>query len=151
MSDKKITKEKLISHPMEDVLGIEPGSTLIEYEETPPTELVKIREYDAKDNEIEDQLQNVYDRAMDAFDEQSGEAELVDGKFKARNAEVAAQFLNTALAAVNAKSGMKKHKDKLEVAKTNAAKPGTVNNNLIVDRNDILRALQGIKEDDETK
>ena len=68
---------------------------------------------------------------------------MVEGKYAARNAEVAAVYLNTALNAAKEKSGQKEHKDKLSVAKQNAGKPGTVNNNLIMDRNDLIKMLEG--------
>ena len=153
MSDEreKETKTKEIIHPMEDVFDIEPGTTLVEYEESLPTVLVVHEEYDNKDVEIEDQFQEVYQKAMDAFEEQSTEAELVDGKYKARNAEVAAQYLNTALHAVKEKSNVKQHKDKQVVAKEKAKTPGTVNQNLFVDRNDLLKALQAKDDKDETE
>ena len=145
----KITKTKTVEHPLEGFLDIEPGTTVVEYQESAPTELVLHTEYDDKDNEIEDQFQEVYDKAMDAFDAQSDITDQVEGKYAARNAEVAAQFLNTALNAAKEKSSMKAHKDKLDVAKVRAGAPGTVNQNLIMDRNDVLRALLGNNKDDE--
>lgn len=150
MSDEKETLTKEVEHPLEDFLDIEPGTTVVEYKETVPAELVVHSDYDPKDVEIEDQFQEVYEKAMDAFDDQSDITDQVEGKFAARNAEVAAQFLNTALNAAKEKSGMKSHKDKLDVSKIRAGAPGTVNQSLIVaDRNDILKALMGETEEDE--
>lgn len=139
MSESKEV-EVLRSHPMEEVLDIEPETTLatkIERE----TDLVPAVEFDEKDSEIEEQMQEVYDSAMGAFEQQMEEAELVEGKYKARNGEVAVQFLNAALNAVKEKSGLKQHKDKLAVAKGKLG-PNKVENNIIVaDRNDILRNI----------
>lgn len=152
MSDtprEKETKTKLIEHPLEAELGIESGTTLVEYSESVPATLVADEKYDNKDNEIEEQFQEVYEKAMDAFDEQFEEAQRVEGKYKARGAEVASQFLNTALSAAREKKELKQHKDKLEVAQQRAGTPNTVNQNLIVDRNDILRAIQGRNEEDD--
>ena len=147
MSEEKEIKTKTVEHPLEEVMGIERGTTLVEYEETLPTELVEHQEYDDKDAEIEEQFQEVYDKAMDAFDAQSDITDQVEGKYAARNAEVAAQFLNTALNAAKEKSGQKQHKDKLEVSKQNAGKPGTVQNNLIMDHNEMMRLLNGEAKD----
>ncbi len=47
-------------------------------------------------------------------------------------------YLKTALEAVREKSLLKQHKDKLTTAEKSG---GTTNNNLIVDRNEILRML----------
>lgn len=146
MSDEIEIKEKTIEHPMEDVLDIESGSTIVEYKER-NTELVEIADYDEKDNEIENQFQEVYDVAMDAFDAQSEAAEVVDPKYSARNAEVAAQYLNAALNAVKEKSSMKQHKDKIKKAEAGATgangNGSTINtqNNIIVDRNDLLKQI----------
>lgn len=125
---------------MESVFDIEENSTPVEYRER-TTELVEANEYDTKDNEIEEQIQEVYDSAMSAFETQMDEAELVEGKYKARNGEVAVQFLNAALTAIKEKSGLKQHKDKVAVTKGKLG-PAKVENNIIVaDRNDILRNI----------
>lgn len=135
-----IKKQKVVAHPMEKVLDIEEDTTVLESQEVIHTETVQAIQYDDKDMEIEKQLQEVYDTAMTQFEIQSGITELVEGKYAARNAEVAAQFLNTALNAVNTKATVKAGKDKL---KTFASKDGTVtNNNLVVtDRNELLKIL----------
>lgn len=149
----KITKEKNIEHPMEQIFDIEDGTTMIEYQERVPTKLVDHADYDEKDSEIEDQFQEVYDKAMDAFDIQSEVAETVEGKYSARNAEVAAAYLNAALSAVREKSTLKQAKDKLKVAQQRAenGSGGTTNNNVIVaDRNDIIKMLRGEEEKDVT-
>ena len=134
---------KEVTHPLEAAFNIEEGTTIIEYDEGTKTELVEHKEYDTKDVEIEEQFQEVYDKAMDAFEAQSDITEQVEGKYAARNAEVAAVYLNTALNAAKEKGGMKTHKDKLAVATRNVGKPETVNNNLIMDRNDLLKMLNG--------
>jgi hypothetical protein len=145
---KKVITETIIEHPMENVLDIPPGTTVVTKHELVPTELVIHEQYDHKDNEIETQLENIYTAAMTEFEAQAGNAELAEGKYKARNAEVAVQYLNAALSAVREKSVLKQHKDKLTVVRA-AGAARTVNNNLVVaSHNDILRMLQK-KEDDE--
>jgi len=128
-----------IEHPLEQVFDIEEGSTLVPTT-VRSTEMVSIQQYDQKDNEIEGQFQEIYDASMGAFESMFQEAEVIEGKYKARSGEVAVQFLNAALAAAQSKSQLKQHKDKLV---NNVRGPSTVNNNLIVgDRNDILRKLR---------
>lgn len=135
-----IKKQKVVAHPMEKVFDIDEETTIVEHQEVVPTEVVHAAQYDEKDMEIEKQLQEVYDTAMVQFQIQSGITELVEGKYAARNAEVAAQFLNTALNAVNTRATVKSNKDKL---KSVAPKNGAVtNNNLVVtDRNELLKIL----------
>jgi hypothetical protein len=141
-------REKLIEHPMEDILDIEPGTTVVEYTER-TTELVTTETFDEKDQEIEGQFQEVYNAAMQAFDSQVDNAELVDPKYKALAQEVAVQFLTTALAAAKEKSSLKQHKDKINIAKIKNVGPRTLNQNVIVaDRNDILKKILGQQPDE---
>lgn len=131
---------------MEEILDIEPGTTIMERVETLPSEIVAAEEYDNKDNEIEKQFQEVYDSAMTAFEYASETTQVIEPKYRARNEEIAVQYLNTALAAAREKAMLKQHKDKVSVAKGKAMAPKTVNNNLIVaDRNEILKSLRGDK------
>jgi hypothetical protein len=142
MNTKIEEVETIISHPMEAILDIEAGTTLLPHTQR-TTELIEIEEYDKKDVEIENQFQEVYDAAMGAFDDQMEEVELVEGKYKARNGEIAVQFLNAALAAVKEKSTLKMGKDKLEVSRGKMG-PKTLNQNVIVaDRNDLLKEIFG--------
>ena len=136
-----ITKEKTIQHPLEDVFDIDPGTTLTEYTEGLPSPVVEDVKYDAKDNEIETKLEEIYTVAMGQVSVIGDEIERVEGKFKARMGEVTATMLSVALGAVREKSVLKMHKDKLAPPPAGTG-THTVNNNLIVaDRNEILRAL----------
>jgi hypothetical protein len=92
---------------------------------------------------IDAQLQEVHEAAMAAFYAQHAASQGVDPKFSARNAEVAAQFLNTALATVNSRveAKFKRQKVRLDKAKLGEAK-GSINNNIIfADRNTLLKQL----------
>lgn len=140
---------------MEEVLDIEPGTTIVPTTEMVPTERTPCEEYDPKDDEIEEQFQEVYDVAMTAFETTSETVSSIEPKYRARNEEVAIQYLNTALAAARDKAALKQHKDKISITKFKAAGPKTVNNNLIVaDRNDMLKNLLKEKyqqEEDDTE
>lgn len=132
-----------IEHPLEKVFGIEPGTTMLPTVQR-TSDVAVVHTYDVKDKEVEGQFQEVYEAAMGAFETQSQETELVEGKYKARSGEVAVQFLQTALEAARSKSTLKQHKDKL-TANAVGAGPKTVHNNLIVtDRNELLKNLKNI-------
>ncbi len=140
MSTKIIETEKVISHPMEEIFEIEEHSTIVPYREV-KTELVPYEPFDEKDKELEEQLQDLYDIALEAFEEQQSDSDTIEPKFRARNAEVAVQYLKTALEAVQTKTNLKQHKDKITIKRETG---GTVNNNVILtDRNAIIRALRG--------
>lgn len=145
MGTLKKVEEITVNHPLEAVFDIEPNTTVITKEHR-ETELVVSAEYDAKDTEIEDTFQEVYDKAMDGFEILQDEMDKGDARFKARLGEVSVQHLNVALNAAKEKAGLKMHKDKLQV-KTRAAGPKTVNNTLIVDRNELLRTINSTKDE----
>src|SRR4051812_42898993 len=116
-------------HPLEDIFDIEAGSTdygqVIQQSGPPilhknatvevvdqatgeviekkvdivPADVEKEERVD--DLHIDAQLETIHNSALVAFEKQSRMAEESDPRFSARNAEVAAQYLNIALNAVN--------------------------------------------------
>ena len=138
-----------VPHQLEEVFDIEPGTTLVETQKS-STELVPVEEYDDKDSEIEGQFQEVYDAAMDAYEGATGsDMQDIEPKYRARNMEVSVQYLNTALNAAKMKADLKTHKDKLGLASKKAsAGSKVVNNNLVVDRNELLKSIIGRGDDD---
>lgn len=142
---KKIVA-KLTEHPLEDVLNITPGSTLIQYEEPlPAVPPVDHLTYDEKDKEVEQRFEEIYNTAMDQADELMGEMKQVEGKYKARVGEVARRMLNVALGAAKEKSAQKMHKDKM--GQQRQPTPSTVNNTAVfVDRNEFLRLAREAKK-----
>ena len=143
MSTKITDKEKEISHPLEEVFDLEEKTTVVPYREV-TTDLVKHEPFDPKDKELEEQLQVLYDIALEAFEDQQADADTIEPKFKARNAEVAVQYLKTALEAVREKRVLKEHKDKVVIR---GQAGGTVNNNVVLtDRNELLKLLRGKEE-----
>ena len=147
MSDIKTEVTQVaIEHPMENIFDLERGSTLVErVVMAEPDEVIEptIGVYDEKDQEIDNQFQQVFNAAYMTFEAQRMSTEGMNPQFQARALEVAQQFLNTALAAASEKAKLKQAKDKI-------VKPtGTVNNttnNLIMDRDDMLKMLLAQKE-----
>lgn len=145
---KVVKKEKLVEHPLETEFDLEKGTTLVDYAEVVPSEVLPMADYDGKDNEIEQKLEDIYSVAMGQVEIIGDEIERVEGKYKARVGEVTATMLNVALGAVREKRMMKEHKDKIAVKVKEAGTPQTLNQNLIIaDRNEILRTLMGNKTD----
>jgi hypothetical protein len=139
-----VTKEKIIDHPLTDLFGITPNSTVVEYQEFVPDPVIETSNFDTRDDDIDIKLETIYATAMGQAVVLSDEVELVEGKYKARMGEVASTMLSVALGAVREKRIMKEHKDKLMPNRN----IGTVNNNTLVvndnvlaDRNEILRAF----------
>jgi len=138
---------KVINHPLEEVLDIESGSTYYPAVPERDTKAVIPDGYDNADEEIVEQFQEVYNTAMDAYEAQASDIEAVPTQFRARNQEVAVQYLNTALAAAKEKAVIKMSKDKNIVKKE--AGPSTVNQSVVIaDRNQVLKhVLKGLQEE----
>lgn len=139
MSKEIVIVQKNIEHPLEDVFDIEPGTTLVTRAEQ-HTDLVVPVDYDEKDTEIEESIQEVYDKAMSGYERIQDECEDIEGRYLPRMMEVGVQHLKMALDAAEAKQRMKELKDKLS-AKTKNVGPKTVNNNLVISREELLRNL----------
>lgn len=147
-------KTKTFEHPLEVVFDIEPNTTAISRQLPTVVEhkdLVIPEEYDNKDQEVEKLFDDVYEKAMKAFEDQQAMLDIIPLTAAARNGEVSVQFLNSALAAAKEKANLKQHKDKIVLKqKENAGGKGpkTVNNNIVIDTNELLRlALQGASKD----
>lgn len=122
MTSTKVVKQT--GHPLEDIFGLPSGTTEVSVIQR-NTQMVEHVDFDDKDTEIEEQFQEVYDVAMSTFENQVEMLERAetDPKYVARQMEVAAQFLNTALAAAKEKANLKTTKDKLLAAQRTA--PGS--------------------------
>ena len=145
IKDSEEQYTKLVTHPCEEVFDIEPGTTELIAEPPRQTELVQGFAYDEKDKEIEENYQEIFDRAMDTFDDIQRDVEGLEGKYKARNHEVGAQFLNAALNAAKEKQRIKEHKDKLTSGSGGAAAAGATNNtqiNVATSTADLVKMLQ---------
>lgn len=134
-------KTEIIEHPLEKVFDLPECTTIVSTEYISKEEVVSTDEYDDKDIEIESQIQDVYELAIEAYHNQVGIINNIEPQFSSRNAEVANQFLGTALDAIREKRQIKQHKDKIKQQKT--ISNNTVNNNLIIDRNEMLRLMLG--------
>lgn len=146
MKKEIITIEKNIEHPLEEFFDIEPGTTLITRTEQKSEMIISV-DYDDKDVEIEKSMQEIYDKAMSGYETIQDECEDIEGKYKARMMEVGVQHLRMALDAVQSKAKMKELKDKMR-GKSNSG-PKTVNNNLIVSREELLKTLMDSKKTQE--
>lgn len=137
------------NHPLEDVFNMEEGSTFdIEKEygiaERPenavvPTEApVDLKDED--DIETEKKIDAVYDAAMETFQNQTAYTEMIEPRYAARNAEVAANYLSIALQAASTKAKVKSDRKKANSAFVPYGNK-TTNNLVVADRNTILQML----------
>lgn len=101
-------------------------------EEAPP-------EKDEEDIEIDTKIDTVYTAAIDAFNNQTAYMEVIEPRYAARNAEVAANYLNIALNAASVRAKVKgdRRKNAQFVPFTNNKSNGAV----VASREDIMKML----------
>ena len=148
-----------MKHPLEDVFGMDEGTTMnieqsyamtdtVQPSSVQPTE-APVDLKDADDIETEKKIDEVYNSAMSTFQNQIAYTEIIEPRYAARNAEVAANFLTIALSAATAKAKAKVDRKRANAPFIPYSNGGKTTNNIIVaDRNEILKM---ITIDSETK
>lgn len=140
-----------MQHPLESVFGMEEGTIGSDIENdyavaeqgpaTPLTE-APLDVKDEDDKLIEKRLDDVYEVALQTFQQQTAYTEIIEPRYAARNAEVAANYLNIALAAANSRAKVKSDRKRANQAFVPYANGGKTTNNLVIaDRNDILKMI----------
>jgi hypothetical protein len=107
--------ENPLENPLDKLFNTEPTppSQVVEYQEITEGELAELQppegapEKDAEDTEIDGKIDTVYNAAIDAFNNQTAYTEIIEPRYAARNAEVAAQYLNIALNAAATRARVK--------------------------------------------
>lgn len=98
---------------------------------------------DDDDKLIEGRIDAVYDAAMLAYESQQGMVEIIEPRYAARTAEVAANYLNIALQAANSRAKVKNDRKRANGSFVPYANGGgrTTNNILVADRSEIMRMI----------
>ena len=139
------------THPLEEAFGLETtynsdsleGTDLTAIEDDQyaivPQQTTPVED-DEEDKKINAKIDNIYDAAMEAYDNQTAFVEILEPRYAARNAEVAANYLNTALNAVALRAKVKNEKRKSGAGFVPYAS-NTTNNVVVADRNQLLRMM----------
>jgi hypothetical protein len=138
---------KKITNPLDDLFNTLPMDMEEDGEYIPTTEgtLATLGdeqappEKDAEDIEIDEKIDTVYTAAIDAFNNQTAYMEVIEPRYAARNAEVAANYLNIALNAASVRAKVKGDRKKTAqfVPFTNNKTNGAV----VASREDIMKML----------
>lgn len=142
--------ERIVQHPLEQVFNLPPNSTTVESFVPRETELVLADGYDDKDVEIEANFQEVFDKAMDVFDEMQESMLATESITHAAKQETASMMLTTALNAAKEKARMKEHKDKLRskaISGGATIEGGTTNtqNNIFLSTSELIKMMASEK------
>lgn len=94
---------KKLDNPLDTLFNVEPSDktytpvTMTEGDLAALQAPTSAPEVDAEDQAIDQKIDTVYDSAMETFQNQMNFVEILEPRYAARNAEVAATFLNIAL------------------------------------------------------
>lgn len=147
MKPNELLKTK-ITNPLDDLFNTLPHDLEKDDEYVPTTEgtLAALNpeqpvavEKDDEDIEIDRKVDEVYTAAIDAFNNQTAYMEVIEPRYAARNAEVAANYLNIALNAASVRAKVKgdRKKNAQFVPFGNNKTSGAV----VASREDIMRML----------
>lgn len=115
----------------DDYLAVQQAATESEYKD------------DEEDIDINNKIEDIYTTAIETFEQQTAYAEITEPRYAARNAEVAAQYLNIALSAVALKSKNKVDKRKTKNAFIPFNNTNISGSNIVVaGRNQLLEMME---------
>lgn len=144
---------KKLTNPLDELFQTEqPVTDVAEYQQVTEGELAEMQGQDvapAKDQEdieIDRKIDEVYTNAIETFQQQMQYAEIVEPRYAARNAEVAANYLNIALSAANSRARVKVDRKKVNAFVPYAGKNS--NGAVVASLDDIMKI---ISVDAETK
>ena len=135
---------EVVNHVTGEVVALHPDSSDVEQEHAERVE----------DIQLQGQYEAIYKSAVGAFEAQLELSQDVEPRFSARNAEVAAQYLNIALNSTKDRTEAKFKREKTKLAKKMASgdAAGAPKNtiNIFGDRNEILKMLRDAASKDIT-
>lgn len=139
-------KTKIVN-PLDELFQTEqPVGEIAEYEQVTEGELAEMQsadgappEKDAEDHEIDAKIDAVYDAAIETFQNQTAMVEIMEPRYAARNAEVAATYLNIALNAASVRARVKGDRKRTQTFVPYAGKNS--NGAVVASREDILRMI----------
>lgn len=140
------------NNPLDSVFNIDPGQDDFDIEKeygmtevssaTPAPAEPQADIKDEDDKLIEERIDEVYDAAMTAFNNQTAYTEIIEPRYAARNAEVAANYLSIALNAANSRSKVKTDRKRANQAFIPYANGGkSTTNVLVASREEILKMI----------
>lgn len=150
MSTKKLT------NPLDELFQTAaPTEELAEYQQVTEGELAAMAEptgapeKDEEDIEIDRKIDEVYTSAIETFQQQMQYAEIVEPRYAARNAEVAANYLNIALSAANSRARVKADRKKTSAFVPYAGR--NANGSVVASLDDIMKIISVDAETKEIK
>lgn len=139
------------SNPLDSVFNLDPGQDDFDIEnEYGAVEVQKNQAVtaepapdikDADDIQIEQKIDEVYEAAITAFNQQNAYTEIIEPRYAARNAEVAANYLSIALNAANSRAKVKTDRKRANQAFVPYTNSKSTTNVLVASREEILKMI----------
>lgn len=137
-----------LTNPLDELFNTPPTPTheLQEYDQITEGELAEMQsekagpEVDEEDTAIDRKIDDVYDAAIGAFRQQTEYTEIIEPRYAARNAEVAANYLNIALNAAATRARVKGDR-KRNAAFVPYANGQKQNNVVVASREEIMKMI----------
>jgi len=133
------------SNPLDSLFDIEAGDRdeMQEYVSTTENEITAqapaVVEKDQEDIDTDRKIDEVYDTALNSFQELVAYTQIIEPRYAARNAEVAATYLSLALQAATSKAKLKT--DRKRVATFIPGGNKVTNNTVVCSREEIMRMI----------
>jgi hypothetical protein len=142
-----ITEKTQLTNPLDTLFNTPPIPMEEDYDQITEGELAELQaptsspEIDEEDAEIDGKIDAVYDSAMEAFQSQTAMVEILEPRYAARNAEVAATYLNIALNAATSRARVKGDRKKTAAFIPYSGNGPNPNNVVVASREEILRMI----------
>lgn len=139
---------KQFDHPLDSVFGITSENFDVDNQYSiveQPNVVAATPMVDVKDEDdvlVEQRIDAVFEAAMDAFETQTSYLDIIEPRYAARNAEVAANYLNIALQAANSRAKTKTDRKRAnQTFIPHGSGNKTTNNVIMANREDILKMM----------
>lgn len=135
-------------NPLDNLFDVDPAgpNEVVEYDQVTDSELAAMAapapptEKDAEDTEVDKKIDAVYDAALETFQNQMAYTEIIEPRYAARNAEVAASYLNIALQAAATRARVKGDR-KRQAGFIPGMGNKITNNTIVATRDEIMRMI----------
>ena len=150
----------MIQHPLASLLDVDDSDRdILEYDQITDEEVNALAvpatpvapEKDEEDTEVDRKIDEVYQHALDTFQNQMAYTEVIEPRYAARNAEVAATYLNIALNAAGMRARVKGDRKRAGMFIPGAVGGKTVNNTIVATREESSRMISVDAETKELK
>lgn len=144
---KPKSENPMITNPLDELFNTAPQETheVSKYEQVTEGELAELAEKpapvekDEEDKEIDAKFDTIYDVALETFQQQTEYTQIIEPRYAARNAEVAAAYLTIALNAAATRAKVKGDRARQAVFVPYANKSSS--NTVICSREEIMRLI----------